>query len=232
LNSELGERVLGTVQFQGTDVMTIADLSRMEARVDVSENDVVLVSIGDTARISVDAFPDRKANAVVYEIANTATSKGLGTQEEVTNFMVKMRVIDASLSLRPGMSMTADIETETKHEILCVPIQSITTRVPKKEMKEGEQEEQAPVAASTTPKKKEENKAQEIVFIVDNGEAKSTPVRRGISDDQWIEITSGLKDSVLVVSGSYKAINRELEDGSKVRIEEPKKDIRKKPAEG
>ncbi len=232
LNSELGERVLGTVQFQGTDVMTIADLSRMEARVDVSENDVVLVSIGDTARISVDAFPDRKANAVVYEIANTATSKGLGTQEEVTNFMVKMRVVDASLSLRPGMSMTADIETETKHDILCVPIQSLTTRVPKVEVKEGEQAEQAPVAASTSAKKKEENKAQEIVFLVENGQAKSTPVRRGISDDQWIEITSGLKDSVLVVSGSYKAINRELEDGSKVRIEEPKKDVRKKPAEG
>jgi HlyD family secretion protein len=232
LNSELGERVLGTVQFQGTDVMTIADLSRMEARVDVSENDVVLVSIGDTARISVDAFPDRKANAVVYEIANTATSKGLGTQEEVTNFMVKMRVIDATLTLRPGMSMTADIETETKHDILCVPIQSVTTRMPKIEMKEGDQEEQAPMAASTALKKKEEIKAQEIVFLVDKGEAKSTPVRRGISDDQWIEITSGVKDSVLVVSGSYKAINRELEDGSKVRIEEPKKDLRKKPAEG
>ena len=137
LNSELGERVLGTVQFQGTDVMTIADLSRMEARVEVSENDVVLVSIGDTARISVDAFPDRKANAVVYEIANTATSKGLGTQEEVTNFQVKMRVVEASLTLRPGMSMTGDIETETKHDILCVPIQSLTTRLPKIEMKQG-----------------------------------------------------------------------------------------------
>lgn len=232
LNSELGERVLGTVQFQGTDVMTIADLSRMEARVDVSENDVILVSIGDTARISVDAFPDRKANAVVYEIANTATSKGLGTQEEVTNFQVKMRVIEAAITLRPGMSMTADIETETKHNILCVPIQSLTTRVPKTEMKQGPPEEQAPMAASTSAKKKEENKAQEIVFVVDNGVAKSAPVHRGISDDQWIEITSGVKDSVLVISGSYKAINRELEDGSKVRIEEPKKDLRKKPAEG
>ena len=96
--------------------MTIADLSRMEARVDVSENDVILVSIGDTARIEVDAFPDRKVTAVVYEIANTATSKGLGTQEEVTNFEVKMRIVNADLQLRPGMSMTADIETETRHE--------------------------------------------------------------------------------------------------------------------
>jgi HlyD family secretion protein len=233
LNVELGERVLGTVQFQGTDVMTIADLSRMEARVDVSENDVVLVSIGDTARISVDAFPDKKVNAVVYEIANTATSKGLGTQEEVTNFQVKMRVIDPSVRLRPGMSMTGDIETETKHDVLCVPIQSITTRAPKMEIKPGDQGQQQPQAASTaSAKRKEENKAQEIVFLVDNGVAKATNVKRGISDEQWIEITTGLKDSVSVVSGSYKAINRELEDGSKVRVEEPKKDMQKKPAEG
>ena len=232
LNSELGERVLGTVQFQGTDVMTIADLSRMEARVDVSENDVVLVSNRDTARISVDAFPDRKATAVVYEIANTATSKGLGTQEEVTNFQVKMRILPGSLTLRPGMSMTADIETETKHNILCVPIQSLTTRMPKTDMKQGTSEEQTPMAVTTTTKKKEENKAQEIVFVVDNGVAKSTPVQRGISDDQWIEVTGGLKDSLQVVSGSYKAINRELEDGSKVRVEEPRKDVKKKPSEG
>jgi HlyD family secretion protein len=232
LNSELGERVLGTVQFQGTDVMTIADLSRMEARVDVSENDVVLVAVGDTARIAVDAFPDRKVNAVVYEIANTATSKGLGTQEEVTNFQVKMRVVDKSLTLRPGMSMTADIETETKHDVLCVPIQSITTRTAKVEQKPAEQGQAAPVAASTSAKKKEENKAQEIVFLVDNGVAKTVNVKRGISDELWIEVVGGLKDSALVVSGSYKAINRELEDGSKVRVEEPKKDMKKKPAEG
>jgi len=131
LNSELGERVLGTAQFQGTDVMTIADLSRMEARVDVSENDVTLISVGDTARISVDAFPDKKVNAVVYEIANTAKTKGLGTQEEVTNFTVKMRIVDRGANLRPGMSMTADIETETKEGVLSVPIQSVTTRAPK-----------------------------------------------------------------------------------------------------
>jgi HlyD family secretion protein len=131
LNSELGERVLGTVQFQGTDVMTIADLSRMESRVDVSENDVVLVSLGDTARIEVDAFPDRKVTAVVYEIANTAKSKGAGTQEEVTNFEVKMRIVGAEIQLRPGMSMTGDIETETKAHVLTVPIQSVTTRCPR-----------------------------------------------------------------------------------------------------
>jgi HlyD family secretion protein len=233
LNSELGERVLGTVQFQGTDVMTIADLSRMEARVDVSENDVILVSLGDTARIEVDAFPDRKVNALVYEIANTAKSKGAGTQEEVTNFEVKMRIVDADVQLRPGMSLTGDIETETKHNVLTVPIQCVTTRMPKMEVKEGETDgQQGMVVASNGPKKKDEKKAKEIVFVVEQGVAKAMPVRRGISDDNYVEIVEGISDSVQVVSGSYKAINRELEDGSKVRLEEPKKPGMKKPAEG
>ena len=133
LNSELGERVLGTSMMQGTDIMTIADLSRMEARVEVSENDVILVSVGDTARIEVDAFPDKKVNGMVYEIANTATTKGLGTQEEVTNFEVKIRVLGRELNLRPGMSMTADVETDTRTDVLAVPIQSVTTRAPKME---------------------------------------------------------------------------------------------------
>jgi HlyD family secretion protein len=224
LNSEKGERVLGTQQFQGTDVMTIADLSRMEARVDVSETDVILVHLGDTARISVDAFPDKKVNGVVYEIANTATSTGAGTQEEVTNFTVKMRIVGKGLLLRPGMSMTADIETETKQNVLTVPIQCVTTRAPKMEMKEGEGEGQpmpAP-AGGVTAKSKLENKPREIVFAVENGVAKAVPVKRGISSDQYVEISDGLKEGMEVVSGSYKAINRELEDGSKVRVEEQK----------
>ncbi len=233
LNSELGERVLGTVQFQGTDVMTIADLSRMEARVDVSENDVILVSVGDTAKIEVDAFPDRKVNAVVYEIANTATSKGLGTQEEVTNFEVKMRIVTPGITLRPGMSMTADIQTETKQNVLTVPIQSVTTRMPKMEVKEGEGDGQSGVVlASNAPKRKEEDKPKEIVFIVENGAAKAVPVKRGISDDTYTEITEGIGEGVQVVSGTYKAINRELEDGTKVRIEEQKKTGVRKTGEG
>jgi len=224
LNSELGERVLGTAQFQGTDVMTVADLSRMEGRVDVSENDVVLVSIGDTARISIDAFADRKVKAVVYEIANTATSKGTGTQEEVTNFTVKMRVLDKDITLRPGMSMTADIETETRPDVLTVPIQSVTTRAPKVE-----QASQPAAGGGTTSggmasaRARSENKPKEIVFVVENGVAKAVNVKRGISNDSHVEILEGLTEGMQVVSGSYKAINRELEDGVKVRIEEQKK---------
>jgi HlyD family secretion protein len=224
LNSELGERVLGTAQFQGTDVMTIADLSRMEGQVDVSENDVIMVSIGDTARISVDAFSDRKVTALVYEIANTATTKGSGTQEEVTNFTVKMRVLDKDVSLRPGMSMTADIETETHPNVLSVPIQSVTTRMPKVEMTgPPAQGGPAPAGGMVAARARSENKPKEIVFIVSNGVAKAVNVKRGISNDTHVEILEGLSDSVQVVSGSYKAINRELEDGAKVRVEEQKK---------
>ncbi|HUI63994.1 MAG TPA: efflux RND transporter periplasmic adaptor subunit [Bacteroidota bacterium] len=225
LNNQLGERVLGTQQFQGTEVMTVADLSRMEAQVDVSENDVILVHIGDTARISIDAFPDRKVNAVVYEIANTGTSKNLGTQEEVTNFTVKMRVVDPGVVLRPGMSMTADIETMTKQNVLSVPIQSVTTRAPKMEMKEGQTDGQkgTVMTAAQTQKSKNENKPKEIVFVIENGVAKAVPVKRGIASDQYVEIVDGLSEGAQVVSGSYKAINRELEDGAKVKIEEAHK---------
>ena len=231
LNSELGERVLGTVQFQGTDVMTIADLSRMEARVDVSENDVVLVSIGDTARIAVDAFPDRKIIGLVYEIANTATSKGLGTQEEVTNFEVKIRVVDKGVRLRPGMSMTADIETETKQNVLSVPIQSVTTRAPKPERPEGGEGEGggAVLVSGTGQRPRAEAKPKEIVFVVDNGVAKAVEVKRGIANESYVEIVEGVAEGVEVVSGSYKAINRELEDGAKVRVDQQRRGAKEEP---
>jgi HlyD family secretion protein len=221
LNSELGERVLGTNQFQGTDVMTIADLSKMEARVEVSETDVVLVSVGDTARISVDALPGQKIRGVVYEIANTGTSRGLGTQEEVTNFEVKMRIVEKGALLRPGMSMIADIETETKNDVMAVPIQSVTIRGSKIEKTVEGEEEEPQFTTVKNRKKREENKPEEVVFVVKDGLARTVPVKRGISDDSYVEILEGLEESMEVVSGSYKAINRELEDSVKVRIEEP-----------
>lgn len=226
LNSELGERVLGTQQFQGTDVMTIADLSRMEARVDVSETDVVLLSVGDTARISVDAMPDQKVNAVVYEIANTAKSRGLGTQEEVTNFEVKMRILNKDVVLRPGMSMTADIETETKKNVLAVPVQSVTTRGPKPEQQPGGpggEGGEVVVAQGPGTRPKADARPKEVIFVFENGAVKSVPVKRGIANATHVEIVDGVSEGADVVSGSYKAISRELEDGTKVRVEEQKK---------
>jgi HlyD family secretion protein len=222
LNVQLGERVLGTSQFQGTTVMTVADLSRMEGRVDVGENDVVLIHSGDTARISVDAFPDRKLTGIVYQIGNSAKTKGLGTQEEVTNFEVRIRVLNKDVVLRPGMSMTATIETETKRNVITVPIQSVTTRSSKGNMKQMPSEGED-MAANDSKIKQVKEKVKEVVFIVDNSVAKTVEVKRGISDDLYTEIVSGLDENKEVVSGSYKAINRELEDGSKVKVEEPKK---------
>ncbi len=218
LLSELGERVSGSSFTQGTQIMTVADLSMMEARVDVGENDIITISIGDTARITIDAYPDRKFVGRVYEIANTATSRGLGTQEEVTNFEVKIRILNKDVDLRPGMSMTADIETATKKNVIAVPIQSVTTRAPKpKEGEKPDEEEQRPAGASGGLSRNE--KPVECVFIVENGKAKMVPVKRGINDDAYAEIMSGLSEDAEVVSGSYKAINRELEDETVVKIE-------------
>ncbi|HLP15884.1 MAG TPA: efflux RND transporter periplasmic adaptor subunit [Bacteroidota bacterium] len=209
LNSELGERVSGSSFTQGTEIMTVADLAMMEARVDVGENDVVLIHIGDTARVTVDAYSDKKLKGIVYEIANTAKTKGLGQQDEVTNFVVKIRVLDKDVALRPGMSMSSDIETMTKRNALSVPIQSVTTRVPKQ--KEGEKKD--------TLQQKSMDKPVEVVFTVDGGKAKTLAVKRGINDDAYVEITSGVNENTEIISGSYKAINRDLEDGASIKVD-------------
>lgn len=217
LNVELGERVLGSGFSQGTDIMTVADLSVMEARVEVDENDVVLVSVGDTARIEVDAFGEQKFNGVVTQIANSAKTTGAGTQEEVVNFEVRIRLVTPDIKVRPGMSCNADIETETKTNVWAVPIQSVTARV-----------EQAAVPEDGNDNFKLENgnekraKLKEIVFVAENGAAKKKEVKTGISDDTHIEIISGLDGKEKVISGPYKAVSRELNEGAKIQVEEKK----------
>jgi HlyD family secretion protein len=225
LQVELGERVLGTSQFQGTTVMTVADLSKMEARVNVSENDVTNIAVGDTARITVDAFPDKKFNGLVYEIANAGATTGSGTQEEVTNFQVKIRVANENSTLRPGMSMTATIETETKQNVLSVPIQSVTTRTMDKKQGTGGNSNERPedTGANDTRIKQKVEKPKEVIFVVENGIAKTIEVKRGIADDSYVEISSSNNpEGKEVVSGSYKAINRELDDGAKIKVENNK----------
>lgn len=220
LISQLGERVSGSTFTQGTEIMTIADLSRMEARVDVGENDVVMVALGDTARVEVDSYTGRKFNGIVTQIANTAKSRGLGTQDEVTNFEVRIRVYTPEgVQFRPGMSVTSDIETQTHSNVLTVPIQSVTVRLPKKEevkteVKEGE----AQFGASKT-KKKEEEKLEEVVFLVKDGKASTVPVKRGLSDESFVEVGGENLEGAEVVAGPFKAINRDLENGSKVKVE-------------
>ena len=220
LISELGERVSGSTFTQGTQIMTIADLSRMEARVDVGENDVVLVTVGDTAKVEVDSYPDRKFLGTVTQIANTATSRGLGTQDEVTNFQVRIRVIPPpGVNFRPGMSMAADIETETHGNVMAVPIQSVTVRMPKEGMKvEAPKEGEAQLDVNKS-KKKEEDKLEEVIFVVADGKAKTVTVKRGLSDDAYVEVKGENLEGAEVVSGPFKAINRDLENGSVVKVE-------------
>ncbi len=225
LNNELGEKVLGTISNQGSVIMTISDLAKMECQVEVGETDVTLVSLGDTARIEIDAFPDKIFIGYVYEIANTATSKGIGTQEEVVNFIVKIRIIDNAFELRPGMSCTVDIVVDQRENVLSVPIQSVTTREEEKMTGDIAKESEIENLSRESEKKLSKKiKPKEVVFVVDNNAAKKSEVKTGISDDSYIEITEGVSEGQEIVKGSFKAITKELEDGSKVKIDnEPKK---------
>jgi HlyD family secretion protein len=222
LNVELGERVFGAGFSMGSDIMTVSDLRNIEAVVDVDENDVVLVSAGDTAIIKVDAFKDKEFKGVVSEIGNSAKTTGFGTQEEVVNFEVKIKILDPDNNLRPGMSCNADIQTETVDNILSVPIQSVTTRsdIPAQVETSANEEDNGVVQAKS--EKKQSNKANEVVFIVKDGKAKMVEVKTGLSDDNYIAVLSGLKEGETVVSGSYGAISRELKDGSQVRVDDKK----------
>ena len=232
LNSQLGERVVGTATMAGTDVMTIADLDTMEARVDIGEVDVVLIQVGQIARLEVDAFRDRKFAGEVTEIANTAKSSGLGTQQEATKFEVRIRVREREI-FRPGMSVTAEVETRYRTNVLCVPIQSVTTRLPKeahaKDAK-GETKNDPKVgngngdkSGSVGKKKDEPLKPIEIIFQRAGETVKQVPVKRGISDDSFVEILEGVTENSEVISGGFKAINRELEDGKLVKVDNEKK---------
>ncbi len=216
LNVELGERVLGSGFSQGTDIMTVSDLRNIEAKVEVDENDVVLISVNDTTRIKVDAFGDKEFKGIVTQIGNSAVTSGLGTQEQVVNFEVRIKLLNPDIALRPGMSCNADIETETVKDMISVPIQSVTARTDMPAVNEGDEGANVKQVKNSDAKKK----VQELVFIVENGKAKSVNVETGISDDNYLQIKSGLKGGEQVVSGSYSAISRELKDGAVVRVEE------------
>ncbi len=222
LNMELGQRVSGSTFTLGTDIMTVADLSRMEARVDVGENDIVMVSLNDTARIEIDAFPDREFIGLVSQIANTAKTTGLGSQDQVTEFEVRILVkTPEGTLLRPGMSMTADIETETRTGVLAVPIQSVTVRG--KKVEEAEQHEEVGEGEAqfveSSSARRSDDEVEEVVFVVDEGKVKTVKVKRGISDDEYVEVSGEGLGGVEVVSGPFRAINRELQDGTKVKVD-------------
>ena len=215
LSVEMGEKVVGTGMMAGTEMMRVSDLSVMNAVVEVDENDIVMVSIGDTAMIEVDAIPDKKYKGVVLEIGHSAISASQGTQDQVVNFKVKIRFIDEEPKLRPGMSCNVDINTETKYNVIAVPLQAVTIRDAKLDAQPDLMKE------TTTDKKKNDvnEKPQSIVFIYNNGKAKLTKVETGISDKGFIEIKSGLSEGDKVISGTFLAVSKLLNDGSPVKID-------------
>lgn len=234
LISEKGERVVGTGMMAGTEIMTVADLNEMEARVEVGEVDVVLVQLGQRARLEVDSFRDRKFAGVVTQIANSAKTTGLNTQQEATKFEVRIRITDKDRFL-PGMSVTSEIETRYRTNVLTVPIQSVTTRLPKgakkdekkpmmakQEDKDLEQE----FADLTKKKDKSGPKPIDVVFTVEGGKARMIPVKRGISDESYYEIIEGITEGQEIVTGSYKAIARELEDDKEAKVDNTPKDAK------
>lgn len=211
LNSKVGEKVVGAIQMTGTEIMTIADLTEIEAVVDVSETDVVDVKMGDTAEVEVDAIPNQKFVAFVSRIANSPKQSGVGQQDQVTNFEVRVRFAHPDARLRPGMTSTATIRVASRPNVLSVPIQSVTTRDTTQE----EEPDDATLARNRQVEKAVESRVerpQPVVFVRRGDSVYMTPVETGVRDNEYIEITSGLNRGELVVTGSYKAITKDLED--------------------
>jgi HlyD family secretion protein len=235
LNSKLGERLVATGQFAGTEVMRVADLGHMEARVDVNENDVVNVKLADKAEIKIDAYGDRKFHGTVYQIGNTGKTTGAGTQEEVTNFEVKIRIEDHDVVLKPALSCTADIQTNEVKDVVAVPMQAVTIRtgegnlspeeIEKKKQKVAQRDkgdnnaEFVNERAEKTAQKEEREKLAKVVFLKKGNKAQIVKVTTGISDDTYTEIKSGIQPGDEVISGSYSAISRKLKEGASVTLD-------------
>lgn len=226
LNVELGQRVVGTSQMAGTEILKIADLSSMEVLVEINENDIVNVGLNDSAIIEVDAFPERKFYGSVSEIAYSAVQSLTGSSDQVTNFEVKVIISpssyqDASVDkelpfkrespFRPGMTALVEIFTKQVSEAISVPIQSVT--LSKKEV-QLEDSEDIP---------RENKESSEVVYVVENDTVKEVPVKIGISDDNHIEIIQGLEEGDEVVTGPYRVLTRELAQGTEVSVEKTTK---------
>jgi len=239
LSKELGERVAGASQFSGgTEVMRIANLNNMEAQVDVSESDIVRVKLGDTAIIEVDAYLDKKFKGIVTQIANSSNTD-LTNSDQVTNFKVKIRVLQSSYQdlmnksngnispFRPGMSASVDILTNSKQGVVSVPIQAVTTRDDTssfgayKKHKRKDKKEDKDKDSKKEDKKKEVLK--EYVFVFTGGEVVLREVKTGIQDDNYFEITKGLKEGDEVVSAPYRAISKRLKNHQKVEVVDKEK---------
>jgi HlyD family secretion protein len=241
--SEVGERVAGTGSYGMAEVMRVADLTNMEVRVNINENDIVNVKVGDKARVTIDAFQNRKFDAVVREIGSAAKVTGQGTQDEVTNFQVKIRILDKDVPLRPGMSANADVETQTATDVVAIPIQAVTVRTREdaktiddlaadREKRANEMKGDGPAAAVNEKQQKQiertdREKLNRVVFVRNGDTVKMVPVETGIADTTHMEIKAGVKAGDEVVGGSFSVVTKVLKDGMKVKVDEPKKDEKK-----
>ena len=237
LNVEKGERVVGTIQMTGTEMMRIANFNSMEVQVEVSENDILRVSLGDTADIEVDAYLDEKFKGIVTEIGSSAISTNITqemqlTSDQVTNFIVKIRILPESyanlenntMPFRPGMSASVDINTHTEVNAISIPIQAVTTREPEDEKdKKESDEENKPLV---------DEEIDEVVFVIDADTAKMVKVETGIQDNEYIQILSALTPDQEVIIGPYSTVSRKLENGLSVvrkkEDDEESKDKKKK----
>jgi len=224
LNIEKGERVVGTSQMAGTEMMRIANLNDMEVSVDVNENDIVKVDVGDTCSIEVDSYNNRKFKGLVTEVANSATTSLATTSDQVTNFVVKIRILRSSYEdllklkgnksavFRPGMSASVEIQTEVVHDVISVPIEAVTVK---------SKSSLDSTSSRKSNKVKISDKADpdiEVVFVQADGKVKLREVKSAIQDDKFIQILTGLKEGEEVVTGPYSAISRTLKMNDKVKV--------------
>lgn len=207
LHVELGERVVGTIQMQGTELMRIADLNNMEVVVEVNESDIVRVNIGDTANIEVDAYLDKEFKGIVTEMASSANLTNVSA-DQVTNYEVKIRILRNSYKdlekngnspFRPGMTATVDIITEVATDILTVPIQAVTTRA-----------DTSSEATRLSNRFNESDERFEVVFMYEDGKSMVSAVKTGIQDDRYIQVLKGLSDSTEIITGPYRTVSQEL----------------------
>lgn len=249
---ELGERVVGTSQMAGTEILRIANLNNMEVRINVNENDIVRVSLGDTAIIDVDSYAmtGKKFRGIVTEIANTANGSGTSalaaSTDAVTEFEVRIRILPESYRelvdrkarkvypFKPGMTATVDIVTEKKIGVMSVPIAAVTTRgADDAASTDVKKDNDAPAETTQEPKPTKKDKPKEVVFIHDKDKAKIREVKTGITDTAagTIEVISGLKEGEEIISGPFIAVSKKLKDGELVMKKVEKKDDKDKKKE-
>ncbi|MGD9899063.1 MAG: efflux RND transporter periplasmic adaptor subunit [Calditrichaceae bacterium] len=220
MNKEVGEMAIGA-QFQEDVILVVSNLAVMESVIEVDENEIINVSMNDTCDVEVDAFPDTLFKGFVSEIANSAITKGLGTQEQVTNFEVTVTILNADKRFRPGMSTTVDIYTDREDNIIKVPIQAVTVREKDRLEKKADVEDREDSEEDSEDETKKE--MVEAVFVIQDSRAVAKAVRIGISDDTHYAILAGIDEGEEVITGPFKYLNKTLSTGDLVEIKSKKK---------